>query len=47
MFYTWSIAEAWDWLIHVPVLGFACLVVLALVVAFFAFAFNLALKQHI
>lgn len=42
MFFTWSIAEAWGWLIHVPFLGFVCLVVLALAVAFMAFAIKLA-----
>lgn len=38
----WSIAQAWDWLIHVPFLGFALLIVLGLALAFFAFAIYLA-----
>ena len=31
-FYMWSIIEAWDWLAHLPVAGFALLVVLGLCV---------------
>ncbi len=27
-FYMWTIVEAWDWLIHLPVLGFVLLVLL-------------------
>ena len=26
-FYTWSIAQAWDWLTHIPCLGFVLLAV--------------------
>lgn len=29
MIFTWSIADAWDWFIHVPVLGFAGLALVA------------------
>jgi hypothetical protein len=31
-FYLWSIAQAWEWLINVPVLGIVFLVVLGLVI---------------
>ena len=31
-FYKWSIVEAWDWLVHLPVAGFALLVALGLYV---------------
>lgn len=27
----WSIAEAWDWLVHIPGLGFALLIALPFV----------------
>jgi hypothetical protein len=33
-FYLWSIAEAWDWLINLPFLGFAMLVGLVFIVLF-------------
>ena len=29
MFVFWSISEAWDWLVHFPVLGFIMLILLA------------------
>lgn len=32
MFFLWSVAQAWDWLIHVPVLGFLGLLLLGLIV---------------
>ena len=38
MFFLWSMADAWDWLIHVPVLGFLILVMLFAFFAFMAFA---------
>jgi len=41
MFMTWSIAEAWDWLVHLPVLGFLTLLLLA----FFLLVGGLALRQ--
>ena len=31
-FFLWSIADAWNWLVHVRVLGFILLVILALVI---------------
>ncbi len=33
-FYMWTIVEAWDWLIHLPVLGFVFLVLLGIFVVF-------------
>ena len=30
-FYLWSMVEAWEWLIHVPALGFATLLLLAVI----------------
>jgi len=32
-FFLWSIAEAWDRLIHVPIVGFGILVVAGLMIA--------------
>ena len=32
MFLMWSIAEAWNWLIHVPVLGVVFLVGMVIVI---------------
>ena len=29
MFFTLSIADAWDWFVHVPVLGFLCVTAMA------------------
>jgi hypothetical protein len=29
-FFMWTIAEAWDWLIHAPILGFIVLICLGL-----------------
>ncbi len=34
-FYLWSLAEAWDWLVNLPVLGFVALLFLAVVVVLF------------
>lgn len=34
MFLMWSIAEAWNWLIHVPVLGFLFLIALPVAIVF-------------
>jgi hypothetical protein len=34
-FFLWSIAEAWQWLVHVPVLGFVLLLVMLLVMLLF------------
>ncbi len=31
-FYMWSIVKAWDWLVHLPVAGFALLVIVGLFV---------------
>ena len=31
-FYMWTIVEAWDWLIDLPVLGFALMVLVAIYV---------------
>jgi hypothetical protein len=31
-FYMWSILEAWNWLTHVPILGFVMLIVLGFLV---------------
>ena len=31
VFFMWSIAEAWDWLVHIPGLGFALLIALPFV----------------
>ena len=36
-FFMWSIAEAWGWLIHVPIIGFVLLVIAALIVGLFVF----------
>ncbi len=33
-FYMWTIVEAWDWLINLPVLGFVFLVLLGIFVVF-------------
>ncbi len=33
-FYLWSMVEAWEWLIHVPALGFATLLLLAAILIF-------------
>ncbi len=33
-FYMWTIVEAWDWLINLPVLGSAILVLLVIFVLF-------------
>ncbi len=33
-FYMWTIVEAWDWLIHLPILGFVLLVLLGIFVVF-------------
>lgn len=37
-FYMWDIAEAWEWLSRVPILGFALLVAVGLFLAFLVFA---------
>ena len=39
-YYMWSIVEAWDWLIHLPVAGFALLVLLGLFVLVILLAIN-------
>lgn len=31
--YTWSIADAWTWFVHVPFLGFAAMLLIAFVFA--------------
>jgi hypothetical protein len=36
-FYTWTIIEAWNWLIDLPVLGFAVLVLAGIYVLFMPF----------
>ena len=36
-FYTWTIIEAWNWLIDLPVLGFVVLVLAAVYVLFLPF----------
>ncbi len=33
-YYAWTIVEAWDWLINLPFLGFALLVLLGIFVLF-------------
>ena len=38
-FYMWSLAEAWQWLINLPVLGFVILVVLGVLLALLFVAF--------
>jgi len=42
-FYMWTILEAWEWLINVPVLGFAFLVLLGIFAALFIGMFLWAL----
>ncbi len=44
-FYMWSIVEAWDWLVHLPVAGFALLVVLGLFVLVILLAINAMFVQ--
>lgn len=36
-FYEWSIANAWEWFVHVPFLGFIGMIVVAILL-FIAFA---------
>ena len=36
-FYTWTMIEAWNWLIDLPVLGFVVLVLAAVYVLFLPF----------
>jgi hypothetical protein len=40
-FFMWSIVEAWNWVAHLPALGFLAL----LLVAFLAFAMAMYLKD--
>lgn len=40
-FFMWSIAEAWDWIVHLPALGFLAL----LLTAFLAFAMAMFFKD--
>ncbi len=35
--YMWSIADAWEWFVHIPVLGFILVLILALFVIFMIF----------
>ena len=36
-FYMWTIVEAWDWLIDLPVLGFALMVLAVIYVLLWAY----------
>ena len=46
MFFTWSISEAWDWFIHIPVLGFICVAVMAVLAAAAAAGFRAWLQAN-
>lgn len=45
-FFFWSIAEAWDWLVHVPMLGFACLLILAFYIVAVGLWLNAEWQRH-
>ncbi len=41
-FYTWSLSEAWSWLINIPVIGFIGLIILG----FMILAIGVAITQQ-
>ena len=44
-FYMWSILEAWDWLINVPVVGFILLFIFLFVLGIFVVMIALAIAE--
>lgn len=45
-FWNWSLVEAWQWLVNVPFLGFASLLILGFIAFMLLLVFNALTERH-